>query len=328
MGVPKPRAPSGRCTTGIGLLESRLSQPPRHRNGKNLSLQPVSRTSGCMGGSGRQTAVFPASCAPLISQISHNEIRRAGSCRSDLAHRITSPCAGFPDRDFALFVRGPLSLCPMTQGGGRALPRHRNATNHEPRTTDNGPKTKTATPQQIAANRRNAQKSTGPKTPEGKDRVRFNALKHGMTASTVVLPHEDPDAFLQRMAAWKASYQPQDDIEDYLVDRAVTASWLLDRSDHITTAHIASHIRNAAPQQTPQQLGAGAALGRRLMNSIGSASTTEHPEALVHELEGSAVGCHWLLGHWHDLRRILDHNRTWSTTEKLLALALLGKEVS
>src|SRR5262249_31494990 len=34
------------------------------------------------------------------------------------------------------------------------------------------------------------------------------------------------------------------------------------------------------------------------------------------------------LGHWHDLRAILDHGRTWTTTEKLLALALLGKEVS
>src|SRR5262249_22508087 len=179
-----------------------------------------------------------------------------------------------------------------------------------------------------AANRRNAQKSTGPRTPEGKDRVRFNALKHGMTATTVVLPHEDPDAFLQRMTAWKASYQPQDDIEDFLVDRAVTASWLLDRCDRVGTAHIASHIRNAPAQQVQQQIGAVEALGRRLMDSIGSASATEHPEALIHELEGSAVGCHWLLGHWHDLRAILDHGRTWTTTEKLLALTLLSKEVS
>ncbi|MGB2610780.1 MAG: hypothetical protein WBC80_17530, partial [Isosphaeraceae bacterium] len=47
-----------------------------------------------------------------------------------------------------------------------------------------------ATAAQIEANRRNAQRSTGPKTDEGKDRVRRNAFKHGMTARTImpVLP--------------------------------------------------------------------------------------------------------------------------------------------
>ena len=47
-----------------------------------------------------------------------------------------------------------------------------------------------ASPAQLAANRRNAQKSTGPRTAEGKKRASLNALKHGMTAKTVVLPHE------------------------------------------------------------------------------------------------------------------------------------------
>ncbi len=47
---------------------------------------------------------------------------------------------------------------------------------------------------QIEANRLNAQKSTGPRTDKGKARARLNALKHGMTARTImpVLPHEDP----------------------------------------------------------------------------------------------------------------------------------------
>ncbi len=45
-----------------------------------------------------------------------------------------------------------------------------------------------ATEKQIAANRRNAQKSTGPKSDAGKAKAKFNALKHGMTADTAVLP--------------------------------------------------------------------------------------------------------------------------------------------
>jgi len=49
-----------------------------------------------------------------------------------------------------------------------------------------------ATPAQILANRTNAQKSTGPRSAEGKAVSRFNALKHGLDAESIVLPGEDP----------------------------------------------------------------------------------------------------------------------------------------
>ena len=52
------------------------------------------------------------------------------------------------------------------------------------------------------ANRQNAQKSTGPKTAEGKARSRFNAVKHGMRAATPVLPGEDAAAFDARLERW------------------------------------------------------------------------------------------------------------------------------
>src|SRR6476619_5991854 len=52
-----------------------------------------------------------------------------------------------------------------------------------------------ATQKQIEANRRNAQKSTGPKTEEGKTKSKFNAMKHGMTAEVAVLPHEDKTSY-------------------------------------------------------------------------------------------------------------------------------------
>jgi hypothetical protein len=45
---------------------------------------------------------------------------------------------------------------------------------------------------QVAANRLNAQRSTGPRTPAGKARVSFNALKHGLTGREVVLPARTP----------------------------------------------------------------------------------------------------------------------------------------
>jgi len=48
-----------------------------------------------------------------------------------------------------------------------------------------------ATPTQIEANRLNAQKSTGPRSAEGKAAVRFNALKYGVDAESLILPGED-----------------------------------------------------------------------------------------------------------------------------------------
>ena len=47
----------------------------------------------------------------------------------------------------------------------------------------------------LAANKKNAQKSTGPKTPEGRAAVRLNGVKHGLTAATLVLPGEKESDF-------------------------------------------------------------------------------------------------------------------------------------
>ena len=81
------------------------------------------------------------------------------------------------------------------------------------------------------ANRRNAQKSTGPKTEEGKSKVKLNALRHGLYARTIVLPHEDEAAYQQRLDDWIAEMNPRTNREAYLVERAVRITWELDRAD-------------------------------------------------------------------------------------------------
>ena len=84
--------------------------------------------------------------------------------------------------------------------------------------------TTTAT-ERAQINRRNARRSTGPKTAAGKERSKFNALKHGLDARTVVLPTEDPEAFEGRLEDWKAGLKPRNAVEDYLVEHAVELSW-------------------------------------------------------------------------------------------------------
>src|SRR5215213_4516480 len=79
------------------------------------------------------------------------------------------------------------------------------------------------------ANRRNALKSTGPKTPEGKAAVRLNALRHGLLSQEILLPGEDEEAFRDLGEHLRAELQPVGELENLLVDRIISAYWRLRR---------------------------------------------------------------------------------------------------
>jgi hypothetical protein len=93
-----------------------------------------------------------------------------------------------------------------------------------------------ATQAQIDANRTNAQKSTGPRTPEGRDAVRLNGLRHGLRAETAVLPIEDPAEFDQLQQQLKAELQPIGAQETLLFEDIVLAAWRLRRARAYDTA--------------------------------------------------------------------------------------------
>jgi hypothetical protein len=83
---------------------------------------------------------------------------------------------------------------------------------------------------QIAANRANAQRSTGPKTEVGKVRSRRNAWKHGLTAQAITIAGEDPHDFeILRQQLWD-DYQPVPGMECVLVDRLAEQTWRLRRA--------------------------------------------------------------------------------------------------
>jgi hypothetical protein len=89
---------------------------------------------------------------------------------------------------------------------------------------------------QIAANRRNALKSTGPVTPEGKERSRCNAVRHGLTAETVIAALEDPEDYRAFEAAVIADYDAQTAVERELMLRLASVLWRLRRAIGIETA--------------------------------------------------------------------------------------------
>ena len=82
---------------------------------------------------------------------------------------------------------------------------------------------------QAKANRRNALKSTGPKTPEGKAAVRHNALRHGLLSRDVLLPGEDEDALRELGERLWNELQPVGALESLLVNRIISSTWRLQR---------------------------------------------------------------------------------------------------
>jgi hypothetical protein len=81
----------------------------------------------------------------------------------------------------------------------------------------------------VEANRKNALKSTGPKTPEGKDVVGSNALKHGLLSREILLPGEDEAALQDLGERLRAELQPVGELENLLVERVIAATWRLRR---------------------------------------------------------------------------------------------------
>ena len=83
---------------------------------------------------------------------------------------------------------------------------------------------------QIEANRRNALRSTGPRTEDGKLQSRRNAVRHGLTAETVIGSLEDAEDYRAFESAITADYDAQSAVERELVPRLASILWRLRRA--------------------------------------------------------------------------------------------------
>jgi hypothetical protein len=82
-----------------------------------------------------------------------------------------------------------------------------------------------ATAAQITANRLNAQKSSGPRTVEGKTASSLNALKHGADAASVIIPGEDPAEYDRIVAEYNRDLAPQCALEELQVNIIIHSDW-------------------------------------------------------------------------------------------------------
>ena len=111
---------------------------------------------------------------------------------------------------------------------------------------------------QIEANRRNALKSTGPTTDEGKERSRCNAVRHGLTAETIIAGLEDVDDYQAFEAAVIADYDAQTAVERELVLHLASVLWRLRRAIGIESGIFESVTEGSTKEDHPQSGGAPA----------------------------------------------------------------------
>jgi hypothetical protein len=120
-----------------------------------------------------------------------------------------------------------------------------------------------------AINRANSAHSTGPRTESGKQRSSLNALSHGLTARTALLPTEDPDTYQRHIQQFLDEYAPATPTETQLVHEIADTAWRLNRIPFLE-AELLSQDPN--PQSLIPQLATlglhGSRLSRQFQKAI------------------------------------------------------------
>ena len=109
------------------------------------------------------------------------------------------------------------------------------------------------TARKLAANRANALKSTGPRTPEGLRRASRNNTRHGILANAILIEGESRDEFLALLAALDDEYHPETPTEFALVNKAAVAQWRLFRTWTYDASAI-THEMHRQAEATPERV--------------------------------------------------------------------------
>ena len=117
-----------------------------------------------------------------------------------------------------------------------------------------GKKKLKTTDKQIAANARNAQKSTGPITPSGKAKATQNALKHGLLARDIVVGIETSEEFERFRDALAERLAPHGELEVLLAQRIIAGAWRLRRAGRIEQEMLDTMFADATAEQDFDEL--------------------------------------------------------------------------
>ncbi len=171
------------------------------------------------------------------------------------------------------------------------------------------------TEQRSEINRRNGQKSQGPKTNEGKAKSRQNATKHGLRAELLAMPHEDPSIVNARTQSWNEYYQPSSPAAQHLVNECVRATIMSDRCHNFHDAMLAKQVREAEIRERARD---EAEIERQV------ARLAADPENATEALHRFGAGIQYLISRWERLAAILEKHGTWNTSDCSEAIRLQG----
>ena len=131
------------------------------------------------------------------------------------------------------------------------------------------PRASAAEARRTAINRANSQHSTGPRTESGKQRSSLNALSHGLTARTAVLPTENPEAYQRHIQQFLDEYAPANATETQLLHEIANTAWRLNRIPFLEAELLS---QNPSPQTLITQLATlglhGSRLSRQFQKAI------------------------------------------------------------
>jgi len=146
------------------------------------------------------------------------------------------------------------------------------------------PSTSNSTAIRAAANRANAQHSTGPRTEEGKARSAKNSFKHGLSLQRhVVLEHEDPAEFEQLRSEFAEIFAPQSPREHLALEDLAQCRWALRRFDEGEVMLLEYHYSRAASpnQDEDAQVTYGEAIGLSAIQGKGEPIHPAYPSLLL-----------------------------------------------
>lgn len=154
----------------------------------------------------------------------------------------------------------------------------------------------------------------GPKTAEGKERSRRNALKHGLRAK-VCVPDELAELVSRRASEFALEFPAKTPYQGWLVSQIALASVQLDRCAALSIEDLQRRVDRAALCWDGDQ--------RNAIESLGTHLATD-PSRIVRALRQTSQGADWLIERWEGLGEAATQNGGWNDDQRRLAFDLLG----
>jgi hypothetical protein len=196
---------------------------------------------------------------------------------------------------------------------------------------------RTSRAERAEISRQNSRRSTGPRTDAGKAKSRYNALKHGMSAESILLPGESAADFEAGRLELHDSFAPRSPLEALIVDRIARETWKSNRAQLAADARHEYDVRHQPLDQALAQEQEAIAWSQLLLDDPFATSGfrpaarkggPEHPAQLLKRLESTLPGCDVLLEHLRELEGYLPIPGAWVELHGFELARLMGRYVS